>query len=236
MTKIERLSEIIASLRTFRFCSPSDDLDEQTAVTAGFRHLLVQLKRLGAPLLSEPEKQRLMSLEVEINNIYSVYEANAEVAALLYDIEDALKHYDSSSIPVPTSSNIIHWTVVERLQDVHSGRFDIAFLVRLCEEINSCFAHGNIVATALMMRTVLNYVPPVFGHNNFKEVAAHSKRSHRDNFVHLENGLRKIADSLGHGTIANSSVYPSTSQVAPYKPQFEMLLNQVCDILTRDDE
>ena len=235
MTKIERLSDIIASLRSFRFCGPSDDFDEQTAVTVGFRHLLIQLKRLAAPLLAEPDKELLMSLEVEINNIFSVYEANAEVEALLYDIEDALSHYNRSSIPLPTSNHIIQPTVIERLQSLHSGRYYTTFLVRLCKEINSCFAHGNIVATALTMRTVLNYVPPVFGLSTFKEVAAHCERSHKDSFVLLEDGMRKIADSMGHGTIANASLYPSSSQVEPYKPQFEILLNKVYEKLTHDD-
>lgn len=233
MTKVERISNIIESVRNFRFCGPSDDPDEQTAVTAGFRHLVIQLQRLAAPLLPEPEKQRLNSIEVEYNDIFSVYDANAEIESLLYDIEDALDRADISS--VATASHIVQSTVIDRLQEVSSQRFDTAFLVRLCREINSCYAHGNIVATALTMRTVLNYVPPVFDQRTFREVAAHSERSHKEMFVHLEDGLRKIADCLGHGTIATSILYPSASQVEPYKPQFEVLLNKVCDSLNHDN-
>ena len=234
-TKIELISNIIASVREFKFCGPSDDLDEQTAVTVGFRHLVIQLQRLAAPLLSEPEKQRLLDIDVEVNNIFSVYEASAEVEALLYDIESALNRYDETTADVDANLYIIQPTVIERLQAVPSKRFNTSFLVRLCKEINSCFANGNIVATALTMRTVLNYVPPAFGRASFKEVASHSERSHKASFVHLEDGLRRVADSLGHGTIANSSVYPSASQVEPYKPQFEMLLNRVYDLLTSRD-
>jgi len=40
MTKAQRISEIIELLRDFRFCGPSDDPDKQTAVTAGYRHLV----------------------------------------------------------------------------------------------------------------------------------------------------------------------------------------------------
>jgi hypothetical protein len=83
VAKKDRLAEIVRQVRTFRFCGPSDDPDEQTAVTAGYRHLLVQLKRLATPVLPEAEAARLNGLDVEINNIYSVYEPHAEVDALL---------------------------------------------------------------------------------------------------------------------------------------------------------
>ena len=235
MTKAERISDIIELVRNFKFCGPGDDPDEQTAVTAGFRHLVIQLQRLAAPLLAEPERRRLESIEVEFGDVYSVYDANSELESLLYDIEDVLNHVDSNSFSTATASYIIQSTVVNRLQEASSPRFDTAFLVRLCKEINSCFSHGNIVATALTMRTVLNHVPPVFGHDTFKEVVAHSERSLKDIFTHLEGGLRKIADSLGHGTIVNSISYPSASQVEPFKPQFEVLLNAACDRLAPDD-
>ena len=48
MTKVERILETIELVRKFRLCGPSDDPDEQTAVTARFRHLVVQLQRLAA--------------------------------------------------------------------------------------------------------------------------------------------------------------------------------------------
>lgn len=236
MNRIERITEIIESVRNFRFCGPGDDPDEQTAVTVGYRYLLVELQRLAAPLLSEPKKKLMASLSVEFNDIFSVYEADAELRVLLYDIEEALDRSDDSSlISVSNTLYMIDTAVIERLSTVQSERFGTEFLVRLCKEINSSFSHDNIVATALTMRTVLNHVPPVFGYNRFQEVAAHSERSDKDSFTHLEDGLRKIADSLAHRTISNTSLYPSAAQVEPYKPQFEMLLNKVYDRLVGDD-
>jgi hypothetical protein len=41
----EIIADLIESARNFRFCGPSDDPDEQTAVTAGYRHLVIQFKR-----------------------------------------------------------------------------------------------------------------------------------------------------------------------------------------------
>jgi hypothetical protein len=49
----------------------------------------------------------------------------------------------------------------------------------------------------------------------------------KDSFIHLENGLRKIADFHTHRRIGGGDLYPSVAQVEPYKPQFELLLQQV---------
>jgi hypothetical protein len=48
----EIVSDLVKQAREFRLCGPSDDPDEQTAVTVSFQHLIVQFKRLAGPLLS----------------------------------------------------------------------------------------------------------------------------------------------------------------------------------------
>ena len=233
-TKIEQIFDFIEDTRAFKFCGPSDDLDEQTAVCIGFRHLLIQLQRLASPFLSEPEKERLNSLDVDIHNIFTVYEVNAELQSLLIDIEIALNYVDSDALSFATINEIIKPSVIDRLQRVSSQDFDTTYLVKLSKEINSCFLHGNFVATALTMRAVLNYVPPVFGCKTFNQVIEQSGRSIKDQFIHLQEGLRKIADYHTHRTIAKSDVYPSEFQVGPYKPPFEILLHEVLSKLTQD--
>lgn len=221
------IAQLVADARRFRFCGPSDDPDEQTAVTAGYRHLVIQLKRLAGPLLSEAERLRLNSVEVEINNVYSAYEAHAEIESLLPDIEAALEQCDEAALATGTSAWIVNPSLIEGLAQTSSSTVDVEFLVKLCKEINSCFAHGNMVATILLMRAVLNYVPPVFGQGTFEQVVANISRSLKDSFGHLENGLRKIADFHTHRQIGGGDLYPSAAQVEPYKPQFELLLQQV---------
>lgn len=87
----ELIMRLIKDAREFRFCGPSDDPDEQTAVTVGYHHLIVQLKRLASPILSEAAAARLNSIEVEFDNVYSAYEARAEIDALLPEVESALE-------------------------------------------------------------------------------------------------------------------------------------------------
>ncbi len=228
MSKRDRLAGIIGEIRAFRFCGPSDDPDEQTAVTTGYRHLLVQLKRLAAPLLPESDAAHLQALDVEVNNVYSAYDAHAEVEALLPDIEAAL---DERSEDWPVSGGLQNWIIdpelVERLALLRSSQFSLSFTVTMCNEINSSFRNGNVVATILLMRAVLNYVPPIFGHDTFPQVVASSGRSLRDSLDHLENGLRKIADFHTHRRLGSADLCPTRAQVEPFKPQFELLLQQV---------
>jgi len=227
VSKKARLTEMINAARTFRFCGPSDDPDEQTAVTTGYRYVLVQIQRLATPLLPEAEAARLKAIDVGVNSIYTAYDARAELDALLPDIDAALKRADDSALAVGGSAWFIDPSLIEQLASAHSPNFDVAFLVRLCREINSCFAHGNFVATTLLMRAVLNYVPPLFGHETFPQVVANIGRSLKDSFDHLENGLRRVADFHTHRRIGPAESYPSSAQIEPFKPQVELLLQQV---------
>jgi hypothetical protein len=110
--KKEIVVGLIDSVRRFQFCGPSDDPDEQTNVTSGYRHLVIQFKRIAGPMLSLSDQERLNAINVEINDLYSAYDADSEIKALLPDIEAALEaqHEDASPIrmakplPVPVCS------------------------------------------------------------------------------------------------------------------------------------
>ncbi len=227
VSKKDRLLAVIEDARDFRFCGPSDDPDEQIAVTTGYRYLVTQIQRLAAPLLPEADAALLKSITVDIDSIYTAYDARAELDALLPDIEAALEHADESTLRIGSSTWIVAPDLIERLSVAQSSKLDLTCLARMCREINSSVSHGNIVATALVMRAVLNYVPPVFGHETFPQVLASIGRSLKESFDHLENGLRKIADFHTHRRIGPADSYPSIAQVEPFKPQFELLLHEV---------
>lgn len=226
-SKREIIVSLIEQAQSFRFCGPSDDPDEQTSVTSGYRYLVVQFKRLAGPLLPPEPAGRLNSINVEIDDLYSAYDAKAELDALIPDIETALEFADEGSGSRGAHSWIVESGLIAQLSEKKSSALDVGSLVRMCKEINSSYAHGNILATALLMRTVLNHIPPVFGHDSFAQVVANAGKSLKDNFEHLENGLRKIADFHAHRKIATPESYPSVAQVEPFRPQFELLLQQV---------
>ncbi len=95
-SKKERILKIINDIRGFLFCGPSDDPDAQTAMCVGYNYLLIQLKRTASPFVPQSIVESLNNIEVEMNNIFSVYEASAEIDALLPDIEQIIQGLDES--------------------------------------------------------------------------------------------------------------------------------------------
>jgi hypothetical protein len=53
------------------------------------------------------------------------------------------------------------------------------------------------------------------------------ERARKNSFGHLENGLRKVADFPAQRKIAASEFCPSVAWVEPFKPQFELLSQEV---------
>jgi hypothetical protein len=232
-----KIQELIHAARNYRFCGPSDDPDEQTAVTAEYRSLVVQLKRLAGPILPLPCADRLEAINVDVDDLRSAYAADDEIKPLLFDIEDALEHVANEGMTSGSNRWIVESSLVTRIEELKSKAIDVGTLARMCREINSSYAHGNILATLLLMRTVLNHVPSVFGHETFEQVAAHTGgKSLKISFDHLETGLRNVADFHAHRRITSLELYPSVAQVEPFKPDFEQLLHEVVKHVTKNPD
>jgi hypothetical protein len=79
---------------SFRMCGPSDDPEEQTAVTAGYKYLVTQFQNLVAPILPAEQAALLRTIKVQIDDVYSMYDAHATLDSLMFDIEEALDALD----------------------------------------------------------------------------------------------------------------------------------------------
>jgi hypothetical protein len=229
----EILTDLIEEARKFRLCGPSDDPDEQTAVTSGYRYLVTQFKRLATPVLASPPASQLNAIEVEIDNVYSTYDAKAELDALLPEIEAALERLDDEgSLQLPDGSAIIAESRLVELRTLASPDFDFRKLVRLCEEINLSYGQQSYYATAMLIRGILDHIPPVFGFKTFREVAnnyAGGGRSFKETMHHLENASRKVGDAHLHVPIRKSETLPTAQQVNCGQ-QLDMLLSEIVRI------
>ena len=109
--KVEKIREAIKHHRSYRFCGPGDDLDEISAVTLGYRHLITQFQRLAGAILTEPAASVLNSISVEPDNLYSAFDAHSEIEAMMPDLEEAIADATTtresnlattaSSVPLP---------------------------------------------------------------------------------------------------------------------------------------
>lgn len=229
----EIIADLIEVAQRFRFCGPSDDPDEQTAVTAGYRHLVTQFKRLASPVLASPSASRLNAIEVEIDNLYSAYDAKSELDALLPEIEAALERLDDdANLHITDGSTIVADSRLVELRSLVSEDFDFRKLVRLCEEINSTYGWHSYYATAMLIRGLLDHVPPVFGFKTFSEVAnnyAGGGKSFKETICHLENASRKVGDAHLHMPIRKSETLPTAQQVNCAQ-QLDVLLSEIVRI------
>ena len=66
----------------------------------------------------------------------------------------------------------------------------------------------------MLIRTVLDHVPPIFGKKNFDEVANnYGGKSFKGAMQHLQNAARNVADGHLHQQIRKSETLPTAQQV-----------------------
>jgi hypothetical protein len=103
---------------------------------------------------------------------------------------------------------------IEELRSLPPSRFDLTRLIRLCEElnvVNRCECH---MAKAMLVRALIDHVPPIFDVVTFAQLASYSggSRSFKD-AIQRSGVLRAIADGLLHVQIRSSEVLPTANQV-----------------------
>lgn len=132
----------------------------------------------------------------------------------------------------PTQSEYVASERIEALEELDTRRFDLRKLVRLCEELNDCWARDNCFAVAALLRSLLDHVPPIFGHNTFKEVANNfAGRSTKNVLLKLEESCREISNSLIHGPIRRCEILPTRVRVN-FSHELDVLLGEICRLLS----
>lgn len=116
------------------------------------------------------------------------------------------------------------------LQRFKSQKWDYSKLIQLCAELNIANEHSCHHAVAMLVRSILDHVPPVFGLRSFQEVASnHGGPSFKKSMEHLQKGLRNIADGHLHSPIRQRESLPTDSQV-DFRAGLDQLLAEVIRI------
>jgi hypothetical protein len=122
-------------------------------------------------------------------------------------------------------------TRIEALKAIESEQVDLTRLIRMCEELDIAQANGLNLSMIMLLRAILDHVPPIFSKNSFKAVASeHGTKSFKETMNHLQNGARKIADSHLHVQIRKKEVLPTYLQVN-FSQHLDALLAEVVAIL-----
>lgn len=111
-----------------------------------------------------------------------------------------------------------------------TGKLDFSRLLQMLTELDHAFSLENYISVILLVRAILDHIPPIFSLNTFAEVANnYGTKSFKDSMSHLENSSRKIADSYLHTKIRNKETLPNKTQVN-FSNDIDVLLAEIIRI------
>ncbi len=156
---------------------------------------------------------------------------------------DVIDQYASMSNSLPTHfTDHILWSTdnpfgvhdyinqsrISEIKTLDSSEFDFMRLVQICKEINSSARSNNYLAVGALIRMLLDHIPPIFGFNTFKEVAANyqSGKSLKATLKNLENSSRNISDGILHQKIRRKETLPSKNQIN-FSPDIDVLIGEI---------
>lgn len=222
--RLSKLLELANEIESFRFCGPSDDPDEQIAVIYGFKHLVKNFIGIARRVKNQEFQEDLQAINTNIDSIHEVYDLSADVQVLIDHLREIAEH------PVEfqsTSGSFVDPQIIEQLRLVEGFKFDMSKVIRFCEELNSSFNASNYLASALLLRALINHIPPIFGHTTFPQVVSQVSKSRRELFKPLDDVARDVADLHTHDLIRHKEVLPTKNQLEPFKANLEFLLQEV---------
>ena len=175
--------------------------------------------------------------------VEGIYSETRDIAVTLVDIsnlasrlEDFVGKTNSQNKPVSDRNfyeqEFVSQNRIDELKSIENTSFDLCRLIRLCEEINIALKKEGFLTVAILTRSIIDHIPPIFGVKNFNEVANNynSTKSFKDSMNNLNNSTRKIADSFLHTHIRNREVLPNYVQIN-CSQDLDVLLAEIYRIL-----
>lgn len=120
---------------------------------------------------------------------------------------------------------------INELRNLSHKELDLTKLILLCEELNDAYRIGNYYTTGILVRAIIDHIPPVFSKRTFTEVAHHyGSKSFRDTMQHVESFAKKIADGFLHTTIRRKENIPNSNTI-DCRSGIDVLLGEIIAVL-----
>lgn len=137
---------------------------------------------------------------------------------------------DSDSSLTADTQSTHPYVEYSRLNELRSlsGKWDLSRLCKLCEELNTSYQSKCFMAVTMLIRGILDHVPPAFGCKNFSEVANQygGPRSFKESMQRLDESLRPIANGHLHTHLRASESLPTRNQVE-FRAELDVLLSEI---------
>ena len=160
-----------------------------------------------------------------------VNQVDAYVRAAATQIGRKEANPPKSAFAPPAPEPYVNRARIAMIEGLSGGKFDFAKLAQLCKELNTAHASDSHYSVGMLVRAITDHVPPVFGMNNFPELAAsYGSGSFKKSMQNLQGSLRNIANALLHQPIRPREA-PPTAQQVDFKPDLDVLLSEIIRIV-----
>ena len=140
------------------------------------------------------------------------------------------KHYpEVGQASKATSEGFLDAERLKEFRSLPKKHFDTTRLAQMLTELDLSYRDGSYLSCILLLRGILDHVPPIFGMKSFAEIANNysgSGKSFRESMQHLEGSSRKIADSYLHSQIRTEETVPIKTQVE-FRADIDVLLGEI---------
>ncbi|MEM8617627.1 MAG: hypothetical protein AAGF20_11925, partial [Pseudomonadota bacterium] len=103
---------------------------------------------------------------------------------------------------------------IAELRNLESDSWDFRRLTQMCLELNTAYRAGSFISCTMLLRAIIDHVPPVFGVERFSMISSryNGSQSFKKGMEILSNAMRKIGDSHLHTQIRQSESLPNKTQ------------------------
>ncbi len=122
---------------------------------------------------------------------------------------------------------------ITELSQINSDKYDLSKLIEILREINIANRFACFMSIGMLVRSVIDHIPPIFGCKEFSEVANNypgATKSFKKSMAHLEKSLRNVADSYLHTQIRKRESSVDFVQI-DFRADIDVLLSEVVRVL-----
>lgn len=200
----------------------------QTRDDATFKRLRIEAKMILDQALGAANSfsLNLHFSPIGVSSLSSVQECRAI-------IQGAVNHLRRGAMTSVSQSPLSRTPFVDlsriaALRAAKSQQWDLTRLIRLCEELNIAYANDCFMSVPMILRALLDHVPPLLGKETFEDVANQyaGPSSFKKSMQSLQKSLRNIADAHLHIPIRQKEVLPTGQQI-DFHRDLDVLLGEI---------
>jgi len=197
------------------------------------KHVLKWFENLNLP---KPNNSRLNANIVKsklfITTKKGVYKLHLETILNFDTLFPELLHTDSAPTLKNEKLKYIDISRIQEINKIQNNDFDLSKLLKTCDEINICHTNQCYLSLIMLVRSLIDHIPPIFGMSSFSQVTNNysGTKSFKESMEHLSSSSRKIADQYLHSQIRKKESLPTKTQV-DFSNDIDVLLAEIIRIL-----